>query len=118
MDQGSGKSDKKQPTIRRASGSPLYRWSFASAAGVPDQEARWLYEIQPEVEKFNLKLNKKKAASIKLQAWQWLKDTIGLLKRRNMKHLNEDHLKRIADILEEILKLVKKDMEPREKSKK
>ena len=27
-----------------------------------------------------------------------------------MKHLNEDHLKRIADILEEILKLVKKDM--------
>ena len=32
-----------------------------------------------------------------------------------MKHLNEDHLKRIADILEEILKLVKKDMEPRTK---
>jgi hypothetical protein len=29
---------------------------------------RWLYEIQPEVEKFNLKLNKKKAASPKLQA--------------------------------------------------
>ena len=35
-----------------------------------------------------------------------------------MKHLNEDHLKRIADILEEILKLVKKDMEPRTKKKK
>jgi hypothetical protein len=35
---------------------------------VPDQEARWLYEIQPEVEKFNLELNKKKAASFKLQA--------------------------------------------------
>ena len=34
-----------------------------------------------------------------------------------MKHLNEDHLKRIADILEEILKLVKKDMEPRTKKK-
>jgi len=33
-----------------------------------DQEARWLYEIQPEVEKFNLKLNKKKAASFRLQA--------------------------------------------------
>ena len=30
-----------------------------------------------------------------------------------MKHLNQDHLKRIADILEEILKLVKKDMEPK-----
>jgi len=27
-----------------------------------------LYKIQPEVEKFNLKLNKKKAASPKLQA--------------------------------------------------
>ena len=44
MDLGSGEIDKKQPTIRHASGSPLYRWSFASAAGVPDQEARWLYE--------------------------------------------------------------------------
>jgi len=31
---------------------------------VPDQEARWLYEIQSEVEKFNLELNKKKAASL------------------------------------------------------
>jgi len=65
---GSGIRNDKQPAIRRASGSPLYRWSFASAAGVPDQEARWLYEIQPVVEKFNLKLNKKKAASSKLQA--------------------------------------------------
>ena len=43
-DLGSGKSDKKQPTIRHASGSPLYRWSFASVAVVPDQEARWLQE--------------------------------------------------------------------------
>jgi hypothetical protein len=42
MDLGSGKSDKKQPAIRHASGSPLYRWSFASVAVVPDQEARWL----------------------------------------------------------------------------
>ena len=58
----------KQPNIRYAFGDPLYRWSFASAAGVPDQEARWLYEIQPVVEKFNLKLNKKKAASCKPQA--------------------------------------------------
>ena len=68
MDLGSGENDKKQPTIRYAFGDPLYRWSFASAAGFPDQEARWLYEIQPQVEKFNLKLNKKKAASSKHQA--------------------------------------------------
>ena len=56
----------KQPNIRHASGGPLYRWSFASAAGFPDQEARWLYEIQPEVEKkFNLWL-KLQASSFKL----------------------------------------------------
>jgi len=34
----------KQPNIRHAFGGPLYRWSFASAAGFLDQEARWLYE--------------------------------------------------------------------------
>ena len=44
MDLGSGENDKKQPTIRYASGNPLYRWSFASVAVVPDQEARWLQE--------------------------------------------------------------------------
>jgi len=65
---GSGIRNEKQPNIRYASGDPLYRWSFASVAVVLDQEARWLYEIQPEVEKFNLKLNKKKASSCKLQA--------------------------------------------------
>ena len=67
----SGIRNDKQPNIRHAFGGPLYRWSFASVAGFPDQEARWLYEIQPEVEKFNLELNKKKsfkqqAASFKL----------------------------------------------------
>ena len=41
---GSGIRNDKQPNIRHAFGGPLYRWSFASAAGVPDQEARWLYE--------------------------------------------------------------------------
>jgi len=41
---GSGIRNEKQPNIRHASGGPLYRWSFASAAGFPDQEARWLYE--------------------------------------------------------------------------
>jgi len=39
---GSGIRNDKQPNIRYASGDPLYRWSFASAAVVPDQEARWL----------------------------------------------------------------------------
>ena len=47
---GSEIRNEKQPNIRHAFGGPLYRWSFASAAGVPDQEARWLYEIQPGVE--------------------------------------------------------------------
>ena len=41
---GSGIRNDKQPNIRHAFGGPLYRWSFASAAGFPDQEARWLYE--------------------------------------------------------------------------
>ena len=38
------------------------------------RKRRWLYEIQPVVEKFNLKLNKKKAASFKQQA---MLDNIG-----------------------------------------
>jgi len=50
LSSGSGIRNDKQPNIRHAFGSPLYGWSFASAAGVPDQEARWLYEIQPGVE--------------------------------------------------------------------
>jgi len=41
---GSGIRNDKQPNIRYAFGDPLYRWSFASVAGFPDQEARWLYE--------------------------------------------------------------------------
>ena len=53
-DLGSGKSDKKQPAIRHASGSPLYRWSFASVAVVPDQEARWLYEEEAEAPSIKL----------------------------------------------------------------
>ena len=32
--------------------------------------------------------------------------------------MNTEQLKRIADAIEEILRLVKKDMEPREKNKK
>jgi len=38
------KEFEKQPNIRYASGDPLYRWSFASVAVFPDQEARWLYD--------------------------------------------------------------------------
>ena len=70
------------------------------------------------VEKFNLKLNKKKASSLKLQASS-LTVTEGYyrssLERNNM---DTAQLKRIADAIEEILRLVKKDMEPREKNKK
>ena len=51
---GSGIRNDKQPNIRHAFGGPLYRWSFASAAVVLDQEARWLYE--------------KEKRSVKLQA--------------------------------------------------
>jgi len=63
---GSGIRNDKQPNIRHAFGSPLYGWSFASAAVFPDQEVRWLYEIQPVVEGRNF--NKLQAPSSKLQA--------------------------------------------------
>ena len=66
--------------------------------------------------------NKKKlqAASSKLQAaWHLSWDIVGLINERTImdKEINghlyiaNDNLKRIADILEEILRLVKKDME-------
>jgi len=84
-------------------------------------------KIQPEVEKFNLELNKKKAASCKLQAPS-LTVTEGYyrinLKGINMTEYREKtirgevtQLRRIADAIEEILRLVKKDMEPRTKKK-
>ena len=68
-------------------------------------------KIQPEVEKFNLELNKKKAASFKLQASS-LTVTEGF-DRINLERNNMDtaQLKRIADAIEEILRLVKKDQE-------
>ena len=86
-----------------------------------------LWLIQPEVEKFNLKLNKKKAASPKLQASS-LTVTEGYyrssLERNIMEkeinghlYITNDNLKRIADAIEEILRIVKKDMEPRTKEK-
>jgi len=38
LSNGSGIINDKQPNIRHAFGGPLYRWSFASAAVVLDQE--------------------------------------------------------------------------------
>ena len=80
----------------------------------------WLGSVidkQLQVEKFNLRLNKKKAASFKLQAPS-LTGPVGddrmNLERNNM---DNEQLKRIADAIEEILRLVKKDMEPRTKKK-
>ena len=57
------------------------------------------------------------APSVKLQATltRALGDDRMNLERKIM---NEKQLKRIADAIEEILRLVKKDMEPREKNKK
>ena len=55
-----GSGIEKQPTIRHASGSPLYRWSFASVAVFLDQEARWLYEkgVINMSTKYRAKMNK------------------------------------------------------------
>ena len=76
---------------------------------------RLIFKAQPQVEKFNLELNKKKASSCKLQAPS-LTVTEGYY-RINLERYNMDtiQLKRIADAIEEILRLVKKDMEPRTK---
>ena len=57
----------------------------------------------------------KKAASLKPQATGL---TLGLGYCRMIKErkiMNEKQLKRIADAIEEILRLVKKDMEPKKK---
>ena len=55
----------------------------------------------------------RQAASFKLDSWYGiLQDT-----NRKKKYMNTEQLKRIADAIEEILRLVKKDMEPREKNK-
>ena len=101
MGNGSGIRNDKQPNIRHAFGSPLYGWSFASAAVFPDQEVRWLYE--------------KEKRSGKLQASS-LTATEGYYRinlERNI--MDTAQLKRIADAIEEILRLVKKDLEPRTK---
>jgi len=60
---------------------------------------------------------KKKATSVKQQASS-LTGPVGD-DRMNLERNNMDttQLKRIADAMEEILRLVKKDMEPREKKK-
>ena len=68
-----------------------------------------------------MKKNKKKASSSKPQASSLTAGT-GYY-RMSLKGINMElkgeiiQLKRIADAIEEILRLVKKDMEPREKNK-
>jgi len=57
---------KKQPAIRYASGDPLYRWSFASVAGFPDQEARWLQDTTSSCGVKNIKSSEPQASSLKL----------------------------------------------------
>ena len=54
------------------------------------------------------------AASFKLDSWYG----IILYTNRKKKYMDTAQLKRIADAIEEILRLVKKDMEPRDKNKK
>ena len=76
---------------------------------------------QPEVEKkFNLWL-KLQASSLTMTEGYYRIN----LERYNMEkeinghlYITNDNLKRIADALEEILRLVKKDMEPRTKKEK
>ena len=48
------------------------------------------------------------APSSKLQAWQDLKDIVGYIRKRYI--METKQLKRIADAIEEILRLIKKDM--------
>ena len=56
----------------------------------------------------------KKAASLKLQAALTM-DPGACRMNIERKIMNEKQLKRIADAIEEILRLVKKDMEPKKK---
>ena len=63
--------------------------------------------------KFSLakKIKKRKklqAASSKLQAWQPIPEMIGYIRKRY--NMETKQLKRIADAIEEILHLIKKDM--------
>ena len=77
----------------------------------------WNFGPAAERARFNLKLKKnkkkQKAPSLKLQAASL---TRRILNDR-IQTMNEKQLKRIADAIEEILRLVKKDMERMEKIK-
>jgi len=63
------------------------------------------------------KRKKRQASSFKLQAWQPVPEMIGWINERNIMEYATKELERIADALEEILRLVKKDMEPKKKWK-
>ena len=52
--------------------------------------------------------NKKEPATSEQQAWQQLWEMVGLINERHI--MDNEQLKRIADILEEILRIIKKDM--------
>jgi len=60
-------NNEKQPNIRHAFGGPLYRWSFASAAGFPDQEARWLYDTTSGCGGKNIKSSEPQASSLTME---------------------------------------------------
>ena len=52
--------------------------------------------------------NKKEPATSKQQAWQQFWEMVGWINERHI--MDNEQLKRIADILEEILRIIKKDM--------
>jgi len=54
------------------------------------------------------KRKKLQATSAKLQAWQQLWEMVGWINERYI--MDNEQLKRIADILDEILRIIKKDM--------
>jgi len=60
---------------------------------------------------------KKKAASCKLQAALTMDPGACRMNIEREENMEVEQLKRIADAIEEILRIVKKDMEPRTKDK-
>ena len=94
-----GSGIEKQPTIRYASGNPLYRWSFASVAVFLDQEARWLYE------KGVIDMNTK--CKVKLNKLQEMMNDL-LMKVITHKEIYNDVFK-LRNKLDEICSLAKQD---------
>ena len=57
----------------------------------------------------------KKAASLKLQAGLTMDHGYNRINLESEENMEVEQLKRIADAIEEILRIVKKDMEPKKK---